>query len=269
MVCALLFAKGFLLNRVEIYEHQTCYTVEPSVIEHIILPLGPQLNYSLQLGASAEDYTPNLEAESSNEKQTTCRTFSNFQKAIFIVVDALRYDFAVFNHSKNETGTAEPYENKLTGIDHIMRESPHNSLLLKFIADPPTTTMQRLKGLTTGSLPTFVDAGKNFASSEIGEDNFIYQMYNMGKRIVFMGDDTWESLYKKYFSKSYPFPSFNVRDLHTVDNGCIANLFPEMEQENWDIIIAHFLGVDHCGHRYGPNHPAMAEKLQQINTVIQ
>jgi len=36
--------------------------------------------------------------------------------------------------------------------------------------------MQRLKGLTTGSLPTFIDAGSNFASSEINEDNFLDQI---------------------------------------------------------------------------------------------
>lgn len=37
---------------------------------------------------------------------------------------------------------------------------------------------------------------------------------------------------------------------------------------DWDVLIAHFLGVDHCGHRYGPDHPAMADKLTQMNAVI-
>jgi predicted AlkP superfamily pyrophosphatase or phosphodiesterase len=31
--------------------------------------------------------------------------------------------------------------------------------------------MQRLKGLTTGSLPTFIDVGSNFGSSAISEDS--------------------------------------------------------------------------------------------------
>jgi len=34
----------------------------------------------------------------------------------------------------------------------------------------------------------------------------------------------------------------------------------------WDIVIAHFLGVDHCGHRYGPNHPEMTRKVCAANT---
>jgi phosphatidylinositol glycan class O len=36
---------------------------------------------------------------------------------------------------------------------------------------------------------------------------------------VFMGDDTWEQLVPGAFNESYPYPSFNVKDLHTVDDG--------------------------------------------------
>lgn len=37
---------------------------------------------------------------------------------------------------------------------------------------------------------------------------------------------------------------------------------------DWDVLVAHFLGVDHCGHRFGPDHPAMADKLTQMDGVI-
>lgn len=39
--------------------------------------------------------------------------------------------------------------------------------------------MQRLKGLTTGTLPTFLELRNNFASSEITEDNFLDQVHTM------------------------------------------------------------------------------------------
>lgn len=45
-----------------------------------------------------------------------------------------------------------------------------------------------------------------------------------GKRVVFMGDDTWESLFPRRFHRSLPFPSFNVKDLHTVDDGILQHL---------------------------------------------
>lgn len=40
-----------------------------------------------------------------------------------------------------------------------------------------------------------------------------------------MGDDTWESLFPKRFHRSLPFPSFNVKDLHTVDDGILQHLY--------------------------------------------
>ena len=53
----------------------------------------------------------------------------------------------------------------------------------------------KLTVLMLGSLPTFIDAGSNFASSEIREDNIIAQLKSCGKKIVFMGDDTWMGLF--------------------------------------------------------------------------
>jgi phosphatidylinositol glycan class O len=81
----------------------------------------------------------------------------------------------------------------------LAEKHPENALLLPFIADPPTTTLQRLKGLTTGTLPTFIDAGSNFAGTAIDEDNLIAQARNAGKTVVHLGDDTWHSLYPGYF----------------------------------------------------------------------
>ena len=39
-------------------------------------------------------------------------------------------------------------------------ENAKHARLYQFIADAPTVTMQRLKGLTSGGLPTFLDASE-------------------------------------------------------------------------------------------------------------
>lgn len=91
----------------------------------------------------------------------------------------------------------------------------------------------------------------------------------MKEDVVFMGDDTWTSLYPNRFVRNFPYPSFDVWDLDTVDNGVRTNLFPELKKRDWKMLIGHFLGVDHCGHRHGPNHPEMVRKLTEINRVIQ
>ena len=87
-----------------------------------------------------------------------------------------------------------------------------------------------------------------------------------------MGDDTWMTVFPNSFEhdKTFPYDSFNVEDLHTVDEGVIRHLFPLLEEDikSWDIIIGHGLGVDHVGHRVGPDTPTMAAKLEQMNDVL-
>jgi GPI ethanolamine phosphate transferase 3 subunit O len=70
---------------------------------------------------------------------------------------------------------------------------------------------------------------ENFNSAACEEDNLIAQLRRCGRTTVFMGDDTWEALFPQHFNRSFPYPSFNVKDLHTVDNGCMEHLLPEME----------------------------------------
>lgn len=192
---------------------------------------------------------------------------------MIILVDALRYDFTVPFLPRPDDEQPHYFHNALPVLYETSVESPRNAFLRPFIADPPTTTLQRLKGLTTGTLPTFIDAGSNFAGTAIDEDNLIEQLYLAGRNVVHLGDDTWHSLFPGYFEPNLtrPYDSFNVWDLHTVDNGVNEHLFPLLEpsmSSKWDVIIGHYLGVDHAGHRYGPDHPAMADKLKQMDGVF-
>ncbi|KAJ3385966.1 mannose-ethanolamine phosphotransferase gpi13 [Lobulomyces angularis] len=182
------------------------------------------------------------------------------QKAIIIILDALRFDFT---HSSNNSNL---YLNNLKILENLKENSASNALLLRSRSDPPTTTAQRLEAMLTGSLPTFIDLSSNFGDNKISEDNLIYQLVQQKKKIHFMGDDTWLNLFpSEYFYKAHPFPSFEVWDLHSVDNGITRILFDQIKKDDWDVIVAHFLGVDHVGHKFGPNHIAMKEKLLQVD----
>lgn len=200
---------------------------------------------------------------------------NNSIKVVLVLIDALRFDFAA-----RQPDSSLPYHNKLPVIDKLLQEKPYNSHLFHFIADPPTTTMQRLKALMTGSLPTFIDAGSNFATGKVPDDHLLHRLKEKEKRLVFMGDDTWMGLYEEdLFYAAYPYPSFEVFDLHTVDNGCLTHIWDYIEKfdakndtkvidNQWDILVAHFLGVDHVGHRYGPHHFEMEDKLTQLNGFL-
>ncbi|KAL8734545.1 MAG: hypothetical protein Q9166_001445 [cf. Caloplaca sp. 2 TL-2023] len=232
------FTKGFLLTRL-VLDHRSECASPP-----IDLP-----------GSSPGSYSAG------------CWYPHTFEKAVIIIVDALRYDFTV-----PYDGTTHHFHNALEVLHETAVQQPETAFLLPFIADPPTTTLQRLKGLTTGTLPTFIDAGSNFGGTAIEEDNLVVQLRDAGRTLVHLGDDTWHSLFPGYFDANltHAYDSFNVWDLHTVDNGVTEHLMPLLNSETgkWDIIFGHYLGVDHAGHRYGPDHSATNEKLKQMDGVI-
>lgn len=70
-------------------------------------------------------------------------------------------------------------------VRELLQADPSRALLYRFEADPPTTTMQRLKGLTTGSLPTFLDLRQNFHSPAVAEDSLIQQLRQQVRGLFF------------------------------------------------------------------------------------
>lgn len=166
----LLFTNGFLLTREAFTDKSTC--IHPNQI-----PCTPASSSSNNITNGHEfhcsDENKLLSYISSGDFKTASKIcMPSNTKVILLLIDGLRYDFAEYD---DEIDEPLAYQNNLHIIKNKLRDTS-TSRLFKFIADPPTTTMQRLKGLTTGSLPTFIDAGSNFATPEINEDNIIDQV---------------------------------------------------------------------------------------------
>ncbi|PON81885.1 Type I phosphodiesterase/nucleotide pyrophosphatase/phosphate transferase [Trema orientale] len=215
ILAILLFTKGFLLTRSELPHYSQCSDVSESPCFY------------------CSDSNVNL---NQTHKHQHCWTKPAIGRLVIIVLDALRFDFVAPSTFFQES---KPWMDKLQMLQELASQYPSSARIFKAIADPPTTSLQRLK------------------------------LVQNGKRVTMMGDDTWTQLFPHHFERSYPFPSFNVKDLHTVDNGCIDNLLPSLYQEDWDVLIAHFLGVDHAGHIFGVDSIQMLEKLEQYNVVLQ
>ncbi|KAK1756103.1 GPI ethanolamine phosphate transferase 3 [Echria macrotheca] len=246
IVAIAYFTSGFLLTRLMLDEKSVC-------------DAPPTLNAS-----GPVDLLPAWNGKGTPDGG--CWHPRTFQRAVIVLIDALRYDFTV------PVGDGARFHDALPFMYKTSVASPEKAFLRPFIADPPTSTLQRLKGLTTGTLPTLADLGSSFAGTAIEEDNILMQLRDAGRRMVHLGDDTWESLFPGYFvgNLSHPEDSFNVWDLHTVDNTVMKHIFPLMDRtEDWDLLVAHCLGVDHAGHRYGPDHDEMTAKLRQMDAFIQ
>ena len=80
---------------------------------------------------------------------------------------------------------------------------------------PPTVTLPRIKALTTGSIPNFLDAILNIAESDTSstlayQDTWVSQANLSGNRLVMYGDDTWIKLFPGMFTRSDGTSSFFV-----------------------------------------------------------
>lgn len=212
----------------------------------------------------------------SGNLDASCSLPPTHEKLIFLVVDALRSDFVL----PADTASANAYyQNHLTLPASLTEKEPGNSFLAHFIADAPTTTLQRIKGMTTGSLPTFIDAGSNFAGEQADEDNWLWQAKRAGKRIALAGDETWLNVFPRHTLSSvwkeglvWPYSSFDVEDLDTVDRGVeqhLLELLEESKQRDWDVVVAHGLGLDHSGHRFGAEHVETTRKLNETNRLLE
>ncbi len=245
IVGLLVFSRGFFLTRRRVEQTSVCAGADPAIAALNKECLPRFLDHE-------DDVDEKLRALTKLEKYGdghVCWRTPRFKRAVLVLVDALRHDFT---ESYPDGSLSAPYLNHMPVFQSLCRNDPTRCLRYKFVADAPTTTSQRLKGLTTGSLPTFLEMSRNFDSDAVEEDNIVHQLVQSGKRIAFLGDDTWSSMFPATFSYEKPFPSFNVWDLDGVDDGILKELpmhFNGDAASTWDVLIAHFLGVDHAGHR--------------------
>ncbi|KAL7063501.1 hypothetical protein AAHC03_02024 [Spirometra sp. Aus1] len=195
-----------------------------------------------------------------------------FNRLILLLVDGLFFGLLPDPSHPPTQNDRMPYLTRLFHKSHLT--SVPTIQLYHFLADPPTTTLQRLKALVTGSMPTFIDAGSNFGGTELQEDNLVKQWSLAGRKICFVGDQVWMELMPTGFFESFPMPSFNIKDLDTVDSAVreyfLKQLLPTttLNASQCDILIGHMLGVDHCGHTYGRKHPEMDRKLRELDDLL-
>lgn len=141
--------------------------------------------------------------------------------------------------------------------------------------------MPRVKALTTGGVPSFLDVILNFAESDTSstlasQDTWLAQVranlrigdQDEGK-LVFYGDDTWLKLFPGFFAREDGTSSFFVSDFTEVDNNVTRHLDRELTQSEWSGMIMHYLGLDHIGHKAGPQSPNMLPKQKEMDEIVQ
>lgn len=191
---------------------------------------------------------------------------AHFDKLIVMVVDAMRSDF-MFSRE----------DSQMHYLHTLIRDG--NALPFTAFSHPPTVTLPRLKGITTGGTPSFIDAILNIADDKDQSqglekvDSWVHQFKNMkeGRNLHFFGDDTWLKLFppNKFFERFEGTSSFFVSDFTEVDHNVTRHLQSEIDDNSWDALILHYLGLDHIGHKGGPKSIYMGPKQAEMDSVFE
>lgn len=119
-------------------------------------------------------------SDSHSGAHTRCWLEPQFSRAVVVVIDALRLDFAA--PSRDPTHSAVPVNQMHYLRDMLAHRDGNATALFAGVAEAPTVTTQRLQAITTGALPTFFDITSSFTASKLREDNWVDALNRTGKR---------------------------------------------------------------------------------------
>ncbi|KAK4430522.1 GPI ethanolamine phosphate transferase 2 [Sesamum alatum] len=186
-----------------------------------------------------------------------------FDRLILMVVDGLPAEFVL---GKDGKPPPEVFKEAMPYTQSLLAKGLAIGYHAK--AAPPTVTMPRLKAMVSGAVGGFLDVATNFNTQAFLDDNLIAQFLRIGWKMVMLGDETWLKLFPDMFARHDGVSSFFVKDTIQVDYNVSRHLTTELSSTDWDLLILHYLGLDHVGHIGGRNSDLMGPKLMEMDEVI-
>jgi ethanolaminephosphotransferase len=61
---------------------------------------------------------------------------------------------------------------------------------------------------------------------------------------------------------------FLSQDTKEVDDAVTAEIQSSLDSFDWDVLILHYLGLDHVGHTGGPQSPLMIPKQKEMDAIV-
>ncbi|EDV22986.1 uncharacterized protein TRIADDRAFT_57788 [Trichoplax adhaerens] len=177
-----------------------------------------------------------------------------FGRLVIMVIDALRADFILSQTQRMQF------------VEQLINS--RQALAYPVKTHTPTVTTPRIKSMTSGSIPGFSDFFGNMASTSLNDDNILSQFLRAKWNITFFGDDTWVKLFPKHFLRKDGVISFFVSDFYEVDNNVTRHVRPELRRKDWQVMILHYLGLDHIGHTARPSSPLVVPKLKEMDDIV-
>ncbi|GAB0089939.1 GPI ethanolamine phosphate transferase 2 [Sergentomyia squamirostris] len=216
-----------------------------AIFMHGFLPM----SFSSTEKADFQDFPKNINEVQLDRSQYKAR----FSRTIIMLIDAFRMDFL-------------EQEKNMPHLRKLLKNG--EACMVKLNVQPPTVTMPRIKALTSGTIPSFIDVILNLGSSEVKTDTFLQQLNSNGGRLIFYGDSTWTRMFPDVFHRKgeNQDPLF-VSDFYEGDKNITKHLGNELKHPDWKMMILHYLGLDHIGHAEGPFSSKIPGKLKEMDEV--
>ncbi|KAL4376114.1 hypothetical protein GQ457_02G016500 [Hibiscus cannabinus] len=187
----------------------------------------------------------------------------SFDRLILMVVDGLPAEFVL---GKNEKPPHKQFKEAMPYTQSLLASG--SAIGYHSRAAPPTVTMPRLKAMVSGAIGGFLDVAFNFNTQAMMDDNLLGQFFRIGWKMVMLGDETWLKLFPRLFKRHDGVSSFYVKDTVQVDQNVSRHLADELSKDDWNLLILHYLGLDHVGHIGGRSSALMAPKLKEMDEVV-
>ncbi|KAK2977286.1 hypothetical protein RJ640_013051, partial [Escallonia rubra] len=187
----------------------------------------------------------------------------SFDRLILMVIDGLPAEFVL---GKDGLPPPKAFMDAMPHTQSLLANKKATGYHAK--AAPPTVTMPRLKAMVSGSVGGFLDVAFNFNTQALLDDNLIAQFLRIGWKMLMLGDETWLKLFPGVFTRHDGVSSFFVKDTVLVDQNVSRHLADELDRTDWNLLILHYLGVDHVGHIGGRNSILMGPKLSEMDEVV-
>lgn len=213
---------------------------------------------------STEKFPDTTESNVLNKENNSW--FQQTNKVFVLVIDGFRFDYITYNQST--LGHEQyAYQNKFKKLYEYVAKCPECYTLLKVHADAPTFTKDRVPTLVTGNIPPKPGMFESFEASKTIEDSVLRQMRLAGKKTYYVGDPVWTELFPDDLSLTTLIRAFDIKDTD-VDSGVVETVNDLLKQNDFDLLIAHTLKIDHISHVFGIYDPQMGEQIAKTDEQI-
>jgi len=189
--------------------------------------------------------------------------FERKSKVIMLVIDGLRYDYLF---KDDEIPQKELYKLEKFRLFHeLFENSPENIVVCKTFADTPTSTVQKIPSIVTGTMAPKVNVIMAFGAVPIKEDNLLRQAHLAGQKPYFSGDSLWNGYFPNDLIDTTETRDFDIKNPN-VDDATVEFIENVIKKKkDWNLIVGHLLAVDHMGHAYGLGDPRMEEGIKGMD----